>query len=102
MNRVLLQTYERYGRWLPAAVSALLVAALGVELARLTWALVPAPEAAQWRPVATRAPVQPGGAAQAGGPNLQAILDANVFGVYVAPDSAEPECGGPSGPPCPV
>ena len=74
--------HERYGRWLAPAVSALLVLAIGWSLAHLLWALVPAPESAQWRPL----PAQANGArSSSSGPNVEAIVAAHLFGQYQAP-----------------
>ncbi|HUP92424.1 MAG TPA: type II secretion system protein GspC [Solimonas sp.] len=86
LNRIA-HHYERYSRWLPPAVSAVLVVAIAWTLAKLVWALVPVPAAAQWRP----APVAPLAAAMArtGGPNVQAIVDAQLFGAYAPPAVAQ-------------
>lgn len=75
--------YERYGRWLPPAVEVVLVVAIAWTLAQLAWTLVPTPERARWRP-APVAPPAPS-ASRASGPNVQAIVDANLFGAYVPP-----------------
>lgn len=75
------KTYERYGRWLAPAATAFLVAAIGWMLARLVWALMPAPASAQWRP----APVPVSVSGTRSGPNIEAIISAKLFGVYQAP-----------------
>lgn len=75
--------HERHGRWLTPAVTALLTVLLGWALARLLWSLVPLPESAQWKPAPVVA--SNSGPRNAGGPNVQAIVDAHLFGVYTAP-----------------
>ena len=76
-----LSAYERYGKFLPAAASLFLVAAIGWTLAGLLWALVPLPEAAQWHP----APATAGGNAPAQrGPDIALITNAKLFGDYQA------------------
>jgi len=81
LSQFSLQIYERHGRHAPAAVSALLVAAVGWTLAGLIWALVPIPETARWRP----ASVQPSAAASAAkGPDVTFITGVKMFGDYQA------------------
>lgn len=77
------KTYERYGRWLPPAVTAVLVVAIGWALAGLLWSLIPIPEAAQWRPASVQTNAASG--PQAGRPNIEAIVNARLFGIYQAP-----------------
>lgn len=80
-----LRIYERHGRHLPALASLVLVAIIGWKLAGLIWALVPRPEAAQWRP----APVSPSNPSNAQrGPDIALITGAKLFGDYQA--SAKP------------
>lgn len=75
------QFRERYGRWLAPAATVLLVLAVGWALARLVWSLVPAPESAQWRPAPASVPQ----AGQSSGADIEAIVNARLFGVYQAP-----------------
>lgn len=76
-----LQAYERYGRYLPPALSLLLVAAIAWTLAGLLWSLVPLPEAAQWRPAPVAA--APGSSASRG-PDISVITNARMFGELAA------------------
>lgn len=69
--------YERHGRWLVPAVTALLVIAVSWALAQLIWALVPVPLAGQWQPAPAQASFTP-----TAGPKLETILDARLFGLY--------------------
>jgi general secretion pathway protein C len=79
LPRTLGPLYERYARWLPAAVDVVLVIVIARLLAGLLWALVPAPATA-WRP----APVA------AAAPDPSTVLDLNrisgaeLFGKYQA------------------
>lgn len=80
------QAYERHARRLPLAVNLLLVGLIGLLLARLVWTLVPTPEAARWRP----APATPVAVTAAQPPvNVEALLAANIFGVYQATPGAD-------------
>jgi general secretion pathway protein C len=85
LNRIF-QVYEHYGRWLPPLASALLVLAIGSVAAQLVWTLVPAPEAAAWRPAPVAASTPAPGAG--GGANVETIVAAHLFGQYQAPAAA--------------
>lgn len=78
--RTLAALYARYGRWLPAAVSAALVVLIAVLAARLVWALVPAPSSAAWKP----APAPPAARASQA-LDLNVITSAQLFGHYEPP-----------------
>ncbi|MGH8504966.1 MAG: type II secretion system protein GspC [Stenotrophobium sp.] len=69
--------YERHGRWITPAVTALLVAAVACVAAQLVWTLVPIPQAGQWRPAPAATSFTP-----VAGPKLETILDARLFGLY--------------------
>lgn len=75
--RALLAAYERYGAWLPKAVTLLLTLVLARVAAELVWALVPQPAASAWQPP----PVAPAATA-AKGADLNSIVAANLFGKY--------------------
>lgn len=82
MNKIAIQYYERYGRWLPSALSLLFAILIGWALAGLLWAMVPAPESTAWSP----SPPQAAGPQQRNqGPNIAAITGAHLFGQYQAP-----------------
>jgi general secretion pathway protein C len=83
----LLNAYERYGRGLPPSVNVLLVIALAFAVARLTWSLVPVPEAARWQPPPAPPPAPV--AQRPGGNGVDAIVGAHLFGQYVAPEQAK-------------
>lgn len=76
-GKATLMAYERHGRWIIPAVTALLVAGVACTAAQLVWTLVPVPQVGQWRaaPAATSF-------APAAGPKLETILDARLFGLY--------------------
>lgn len=76
---------ERYGRLLPGLVAAAFALLLGRALADLVWALVPVPEAAQWRPAPPPAVTARGG----GVVDVNAIANAALFGRYQAAASSE-------------
>jgi general secretion pathway protein C len=75
----------RYGRFAPGVVAALFALLLGRALADLVWALVPVPESARWRPAPAPAAAPRG----AGGPDVNAIVEAALFGRYDAPAASE-------------
>jgi general secretion pathway protein C len=70
--------YEQHGRKLPPVAELLLVVVIAWLCARLIWALMPTPAAAQWRAVAL--PSQPVSAQRR--TDLQSIVDKHLFGVY--------------------
>src|SRR4051812_21907139 len=78
--------YERYGRGLPPAANVLLVVAIAFAVARLTWSLIPEPEAAHWRPAPAPPPAA---AAQHAGASVDTIVGAHLFGVYTAPEKQQ-------------
>lgn len=81
------QAYERHARHLPLAVNLLFVSLIGLSLARLAWALMPTPEAARWKPAPAAAPLALTPAQPA--VNLDALLAANLFGLYQATPGAD-------------
>jgi len=81
------QWLERASRNLPAWVSVVLVLAIAWQLVQLTWLLLGRGQPGDPLPLPT--PV-PGASARAPGPNLQAIVDAHLFGVQQAPAAADP------------
>lgn len=76
---------ERYGRLLPGLVAAVFALLLGRALADLVWALVPVPEAAEWRP----APPLPAASRGGGAVDVNAMVNAALFGRYQATASPE-------------
>lgn len=80
LARTLASTYARYGRWLPAAASAVLVVLIAVLAAQLVWTLVPTPQSAAWKP----APAPPA-ARSSQALDLNAITSAQLFGHYEPP-----------------
>ena len=83
LPRTLAPLYQRYGRWLPAVVDAVLALLLARILAGLIWALMPTPAAAVWKPApASAAAVNP-----ADRVDVNAILSAQLFGQYQAPSA---------------
>lgn len=76
--------YDRYGRLLPGLAAVLFVVLLGRALAGLVWALVPLPEAARWQAPPTPR-VAPG---RGDAIDLNAIVNASLFGHYTAPSAA--------------
>lgn len=70
------QYWERYSPWLSRGVNLALVVAVAGVLAQLVWALVPQPD---WQPAPVTAVSAP---VAAKGNNLQAILNAQLFGRY--------------------
>lgn len=81
------QWLERASRTLPRWVSALLVLAIAWQLVQLTWLLLDHYRPAGPLPLPT--PV-PGATARPPGPDLQAIVDAHLFGVAQAPAATDP------------
>jgi len=80
------QWLERASRTLPRWVSALLVLAIAWQLVQLTWLLLGRDQPAGPIPLPTPVP----GAARPAGPDLQAIVDAHLFGVSQAPAATDP------------
>jgi general secretion pathway protein C len=74
--------YERHAGWLPAAVTGVFAVLLGVQIAQTAWQVVPEP-ANTWRPLPERSTVTRGGTPS--GPNVNAIIGAELFGRYVPP-----------------
>lgn len=72
---------ERYGRWLPPALSLLLLLLLAYLLAGLLWALVPTPRGAAWQAPPTAVSTQTRGDAF----NTKSVAAAALFGHYQAP-----------------
>lgn len=84
-QRVAGALYDRYGRLLPGIAAALFVVLFGRALAGFVWALVPVPEAARWQaPPAVKAAAGRSG----DGIDLNAIVNASLFGRYTAPSAA--------------
>lgn len=81
LPRTLAPLYERYARWLPAAVDLVLAILIARLLAQLVWALVPAPAAAAWRP----APVVAAPPNPANQVDVNRIVAAHLFGQYAPP-----------------
>jgi general secretion pathway protein C len=79
--------YERHGRRLPGAISLLMAILLGIALADLVWALIPAPKSAAWRPAPAPATAQSSGR-PSGAIDVASIQSANLFGQYNAPADA--------------
>ncbi len=80
LPKTLAPLYERYARWLPAAVDVVLAVLIARLLAQLVWALVPTPAAAAWQPApATAAAPNP-----ADRIDLNRIAAAHLFGEYQA------------------
>jgi general secretion pathway protein C len=79
---LLVQIYQRYGRFAPGVLELALVLLLATASAKLVWMLVPVPDAARWRP----APVQSAAtAAAANAVDPQALVASHLFGEYRAP-----------------
>jgi general secretion pathway protein C len=87
LPKTLAPVYERYARWLPAAVDLVLVALIARLLAQLIWAVVPTPAAAAWH----AAPVQVAAPDPSSRVDLGRIASAQLFGQYQAP--AKPDAG---------
>ena len=80
LPKTLAPLYERYARWLPAAVDVVLAVLIARLLAQLVWALVPTPAAAAWQPApATVAAPNP-----ADRIDLNRIAAAHLFGQFQA------------------
>lgn len=79
----LLRVWERHGRSLPSVAEVVLAILLAVAAAELLWKLVPAPEAAAWRPPSVVPASVPAGRNH--GPNVDLIVNAHLFGQYQAP-----------------
>jgi len=78
LPKTLAPLYERYARWLPAAVDVVLAVLIARLLAQLVWALVPTPAAAAWQP----APVIAAPANPAAQIDINRIAAAHLFGLY--------------------
>ena len=79
LSQALTPLYQRYARWLPAAVDVVLAILIARVLAGLVWALVPAP-AASWQPAPVAAAAQDPSAQL----DLNRISAAQLFGQYQA------------------
>jgi general secretion pathway protein C len=79
LPRNLAPLYQRYARWLPAAVDLLLVIVIARLLAALLWALVPAPPG--WRPAPAAVAAQDPSTVL----DLNRIGAAQLFGDYLKP-----------------
>ena len=79
LSQTLAPLYQRYARWLPAAVDLLLLVLIARLAAALLWALVPAPAAA-WQPAPAAAAAQDPSAQL----DLNRISAAGLFGQYQA------------------
>ncbi len=78
LPKTLAPLYERYARWLPAAVDVVLAVLIARLLAQLVWALVPTPASAAWQPApVTLAPANP-----ADQVDVNRIVGAHLFGIY--------------------
>lgn len=82
LSQALTPLYQRYARWLPAAVDLLLVILIARVLAGLVWALVPAP-AASWQPAPAAVAAQDPSTQL----DLNRISAAQLFGQYQAKTS---------------
>jgi general secretion pathway protein C len=80
LPKTLAPLYQRYARWLPAAVDVVLAIVIARLLAGLVWALVPAPASA-WQP----APAAAAGPNPASQIDLGRISSAELFGLYQKP-----------------
>ncbi|MGH8461448.1 MAG: type II secretion system protein GspC [Stenotrophobium sp.] len=78
-GKALALAYEQHSRWIVPAATALLVAAVACVAAQLVWALVPVPQAGQWRPAPAPAVI-----GTQTGPDLDKIIAARLFGLYQA------------------
>lgn len=76
LPRVFSGLYERHGRYLPAIAAAIFALLLGRALADLVWSLAPVPESARWRPP----PAAPAAARNPGATDINAIINAQLFG----------------------
>ncbi|MDR3417989.1 MAG: type II secretion system protein GspC [Nevskia sp.] len=84
LPRALVPLYQRYARWLPAAMALLLTVLIAHLLAELVWALVPTPAAAAWHPAPANA-ASPNPATRV---DLSRIGAAQLFGQFKPPASA--------------
>lgn len=85
LPKTLAPLYDRYVRWLPAAVDVVLAVLIARLLAQLLWALVPSPAAAAWQP----APVAAAASNPADQPNVNRIAAAHLFGQYQPPNKLD-------------
>ena len=83
LPKTLAPLYERYARWLPAAVDLVLAVVIARLLAQLIWALLPTPAAAAWQP----APALASAPNPANQLDLGRISAAHLFGQYQASTS---------------
>ena len=90
VRTALARAYERHGRRLPGLLSLSMAILLGIALADLVWALIPAPKSAAWRPAPAPATTQSASARPNGAIDVASIQSANLFGQY----TAAPESGG--------
>jgi general secretion pathway protein C len=74
----LLQRTQRVRGALPAWASVVLTLLTALAAAQLLWLLVPTPESARWRP----APATPVETASRGGPDVERVASASLFGHY--------------------
>lgn len=81
------QLYQRHGRGVPPLVNLVLAVVVAWLLAKLTWALIPVPEAARWQPPPP-APMAPR-AADPAAAGIDKLLAADLFGSYEADPAAE-------------
>jgi general secretion pathway protein C len=84
LPKTLAPLYERYVRWLPAAVDVVLAVLIARLLAQLVWALLPTAAAWQAAPVVAAAPNP------ADRVDLNRILGAHLFGQFV-PQTVKPD-----------
>jgi general secretion pathway protein C len=78
LPKTLAPLYERYVRWLPAAVDVVLAVLIARLLAQLLWALLPSPAAAAWQ----AAPVAPAAQNPADRVDVNRIAAAHLFGQF--------------------
>lgn len=77
--------YERHGRYLPALTAAVFALLLGRVLADLAWSLMPVPESARWQ----APPAAPSAARNPAAVDMNAIVNAQLFGRYETAAPAE-------------
>ncbi len=84
------QTIARLQKTVPLIAALLLAVLLGVQLAKLIWLLVPAPEEGLWIPRPAQSADAPATNQKASTINIAAIQQAKLFGEF-RPEAAEPQ-----------
>ncbi|MDD3762838.1 MAG: type II secretion system protein GspC [Nevskiales bacterium] len=78
--------YERYVGYLSTTVNIVLTATVAWLLAQLAWALVPAPEAARWRPAPVSKSATPTSRTTL---DVSSVIGRQLFGTAAAPELTE-------------